>query len=139
MTKIFLMNIPDFEYIDNFSYIVSPCCNVSLINHTRRIWCEMNRLTLVIGLATTLAVGIAIGSIHQQDAHSIGIIVHGADANGANGGTANGANGGIANGANGTSASGANGNNSNGANGVNTNGPNGITGNAVANSGVFVN
>ena len=99
----------------------------------------MNRLILVIGLATTLAVGIAIGLIQQQDAHGIGIIVHGADANGANGGTANGANGGIANGANGTSANGANGNNSNGANGVNTNGPNGITGNAVANSGVLVN
>ena len=91
----------------------------------------MNRVTLVIGLVTTLAIGIAIGLIQQQDAHGIGIIVHGADANGANGG--------IANGANGTSANGANGNNSNGANGVNTNGPNGITGNAVANSGVFVN
>jgi hypothetical protein len=139
MTIIFLMNIPDFEYIDNFSYIVSPCCNVSLINHTERISCEMNRVTLVIGLAITLAIGIAIGLVQQQDARGIGIIVHGADANGANGGTANGANGGIANGANGTNANGASGNNSNGANGVNTHGPNGINGNAVANSGVFVN
>ena len=125
------MNIPDFEYIDNFSYIVSPCCNVSLINHTKRISSDMNRVTLVIGLAITLAVGIAIGLVQQQDARAIGIIVHGADANGANGG--------IANGANGTSVHGANGSNSNGANGVNTNGPNGNNGNAVANSGVSVN
>jgi len=133
------MNIPDFEYIDNFSYIVSPCCNVSLINHTKRISSDMNRVTLVIGLAITLAVGIAIGLVQQQDARAIGIIVHGADANGANGGIANGANGGIANGANGTSVHGANGSNSNGANDVNTNWPNGINGNAVANSGVSVN
>jgi hypothetical protein len=130
------MNIRDFEYIDNFSYIVSHCCNLSLINHTSRISCDMNR---VIGLAITLAVGIAIGLVQQQDARGIGIVVHGADANGANGGTANGANGGIANGANGTSANGANGNSSNGANGVNTHGPNGIDGNAEANSGVFLN
>jgi hypothetical protein len=136
MTIIFLMNIQDFEYIDNFSYIVSPCCYVSLINHSRRISCDMNR---VIGLAITLAIGIAIGLVQQQDARGIGIIVHGADANGANGGTANGANGGIANGANGTSVNGGDGNNSNGANGVNTHGPNGINGNAVANSGVFLN
>ena len=65
MTIIFLRNVSDFEYIDNFSYIVRPCCNVSLINHTRRISCDMNRVTLVIGLAITLAVGIAIGLIQQ--------------------------------------------------------------------------
>ena len=91
----------------------------------------MNRVTLVNGLAITLAVGITIGLVQQQDARGIGIIVHGADANGANGGSANGANG--------TSANGANGSNSSGANGVNTHGPNGINGNSVGNSGVFVN
>jgi hypothetical protein len=79
------MNISEFEYIYNFFYIVSACCNVSLTNHTRRISCEMNRVTLVIGLAITLAIGIAIGLVQQQDARGIGIIVHGADANGANG------------------------------------------------------
>jgi hypothetical protein len=70
---------------------------------------RMNQVTLLIGLAMTLAVGIPIGLVQQQDASGIGIVVHGADANGANGGNHPGLNG--------TSANGANGNNTNGANG----------------------
>ena len=54
---------------------------------------RMNQVTLLIGLAMTLAVGIPIGLVQQQDARGIGIVVHGADANGVNGGNANGANG----------------------------------------------
>jgi hypothetical protein len=69
----------------------------------------MNQVTLLIGLAMTLAVGIPIGLVQQQDARGIGIVVHGADANGANGGIANGANGGNHNGLDGTSHNGANG------------------------------
>jgi hypothetical protein len=78
---------------------------------------RMNQVTLLIGLAMTLAVGIPIGLVQQQDASGIGIVVHGADANGANGGNHDGANGGNHPGLNGTSANGANGNNTNGANG----------------------
>ena len=58
----------------------------------------MNQVTLLIGLAMTLAVGIPIGLIQQHDARNIGIVVNGADANGVNGGNANGANGGNHNG-----------------------------------------
>lgn len=78
---------------------------------------RMNQVTLLIGLAMTLAVGIPIGLVQQQDARGIGIVVHGADANGANGGNHDGANGGNHPGLNGTSANGANGKNANGANG----------------------
>jgi len=69
----------------------------------------MNQVTLLIGLAMTFAVGIPIGLVQQQDARGIGIVVHGADANGVNGGNANGANGGNHNGLDGTSHNGANG------------------------------
>jgi hypothetical protein len=62
----------------------------------------MNQVTLLIGLAMTLAVGIPIGLVQQQDASVIGIVVvHGADANGANGGNHDGANGDNTHGANG--------------------------------------
>ncbi|PWU81274.1 MAG: hypothetical protein DLM72_07775 [Candidatus Nitrosopolaris wilkensis] len=67
----------------------------------------MNHPTLAIGLALTLAVGIAIGLVQQQYARGIDIIVHGTSTNGANG--------------------------------IGTHGANGIKGNAVANSGVFLN
>jgi hypothetical protein len=100
----------------------------------------MNELALVIGLATALAVGIVMALVPQQNASSISVTVRGADVSGANGGNANGANGGNSNGASGTTGvNGANGNNTNGANGITTHGPNGISGDATANSGVFVN
>ena len=72
---------------------------------------RMKLVALLIGLAITLAIGM----VQQQDVS--GIVVHGADANGANGGIANGANGNNTSGANGTNANGANGGNANGANG----------------------
>jgi hypothetical protein len=83
----------------------------------------MKQVTLLIGLAMTLAVGIPIGLVQQQDARGIGIVVHGADANGANAGNHDGANGGNHPGLNGTSANGANGNNTNGANSISTSHP----------------
>ena len=76
---------------------------------------RMKLAVLLIGLAMTLAIGMPTGLVQQQDAH--GIVVHGADANGANGGIANGANGNNTSGANGTNANGANGVDANGANG----------------------
>jgi hypothetical protein len=72
---------------------------------------RMKLVALLIGLAIMLAIGM----VQQQDVS--GIVVHGADANGANGGIANGANGNNTSGANGTNANGANGGNANGANG----------------------
>ena len=72
---------------------------------------RMKLVALLIGLAIMLAIGM----VQQQDVR--GIVVHGADANGANGGIANGANGNNTSGANGTNANGANGGNANGANG----------------------
>jgi hypothetical protein len=109
------MNISFFEYMENFSYSVSRCFEGSLIKHTGRYHMRMNHLTLLIGLAITLAIGLPFGLAHQQDAR--GIVVHGADSNGANGGIANGANGNNTSGANGTNANGANGVDANGANG----------------------
>lgn len=77
---------------------------------------KMKLVALLIGLAMTLAIGMPTGLVQQQqDAH--GIVVHGADANGANGGIANGANGNNTSGVNGTNANGANGVDANGANG----------------------
>ena len=100
----------------------------------------MNELVLIIGLMTALVIGNVIALVPQQNASGISIIVRGADVNGANGANANGANGGNSNGANGTTgANGANGNNTNGANGITTHGSNGINGDAMANSGVFLN
>ena len=64
---------------------------------------RMKLVALLVGLATMLAIGM----VQQQDVR--GIVVHGADANGANGGIASGANGINANGANGVNANGANG------------------------------
>ena len=64
---------------------------------------RMKLVALLVGLATMLAIGM----VQQQDVR--GIVVHGADANGANGGIASGANGTNANGANGVNANGANG------------------------------
>ncbi|HET7148211.1 MAG TPA: hypothetical protein VFI73_06885 [Candidatus Nitrosopolaris sp.] len=75
----------------------------------------MKLVALLIGLAIALIMGIPFGTVHQQDAR--GIVVHGTDANGADGGTVNGANGNNTSGINGTNANGANGGNANGANG----------------------
>lgn len=79
-------------------------------------------MTLIRGLAITIAIGIAISLLEEHEVSAV---------NGVNGTSTHGANGlKGANGANGTSTHGANGNSANGADGTN--------GDAAAKSGVFL-